>query len=344
VQGGSLNPPARRAPHATLPDLPGAAWLVVEGTSVSWALLILLVVGQAGALLVLRARRSQDGGLFRALALALLLTLGTVAWLAIFRDYYGLPPSERTASRWHAWLRPSGPVGLGFGLAAGLLVLVNLAYLVRRSRAGQALPGSLRAWMTSHVVTGLLAALLVLLHAAMAPRDAPGGQALAALAVLIASGALGRYVYAFVPRAANGRELQADEVRARLAALSSEQDGDGRQLPESVRADIQALSAARPWEHSFLRRVRALAAGTRELRRLEARLLQEARTHQLPAARLQELLSLAREAHRTALATAHLEDLRGLLSSWRFVHRFVALLMVLLLAFHVLTALRFGGT
>jgi len=50
-----------------------------------------------------------------------------------------------------------------------------------------------------------------------------------------------------------------------------------------------------------------------------------------------------RTAQRTALAAAHFEDLRGLLASWRYLHRWVALLMVLLVVAHVFTALRYAS-
>jgi dihydropyrimidine dehydrogenase (NAD+) subunit PreT len=285
----------------------------------------------------------QGTGLQLALGISLLLALATAAWIAAFSGYYLLPPDRRPNSPWHELLRPSGPVGLGFGIAACALILVNLAYLLRRSRLGERLPGSLKAWMTSHVVTGILATLLVVLHGAMAPRNTIGGQAFAALAVLLVTGAIGRWFYSFVPRAANGRELQVDEVRARLAALSSEWDRDGRGLADAVRAEIDALAGAAPWRGHFLRRAWALAAGESQLRAAVARVRSEARARDVPPDQIARLVALTREAHRAALMAAHYEDLRGLLSSWRFVHRWMALLMVLLAAWHVVTAVRFGG-
>ena len=71
--------------------------------------------------------------------------------------------------------------------------------------------------MTSHVATGILAFLCATLHAAMNPRDTVGGHAFLALFVLLVTGAIGRYFYAWVPRAANGRELELEEVKLRLA-------------------------------------------------------------------------------------------------------------------------------
>ena len=49
------------------------------------------------------------------------------------------------------------------------------------------------------------------------------------------------------------------------------------------------------------------------------------------------------QAHRSALMAAHYEDLRALLNSWRFVHRWAALLMVLLVVIHVVIALLYGA-
>jgi hypothetical protein len=55
------------------------------------------------------------------------------------------------------------------------------------------------------------------------------------------------------------------------------------------------------------------------------------------------MIDLARRAHRAGWMAAHYEDLRALLSSWRYLHRWVALLMVLLLTWHVITALRYAN-
>jgi cytochrome b561 len=54
------------------------------------------------------------------------------------------------------------------------------------------------------------------------------------------------------------------------------------------------------------------------------------------------LCSLTRRAHRTATMSARYEDVRGLMASWRWFHRWLALLMVLLVAIHVVAAMRFG--
>ncbi len=289
------------------------------------------------------ALADQGTGLLRALAIAAALALFVVAWTGFFADYYGLPAYERPGAREHAWLRPSGVVGLAFGVGAAVLIASNLAYLVRRSRRGAWIPGSLQAWMTSHVATGIGALLFVLVHSAMAPGHTVGGHALAALAILVVTGAIGRYFYSFVPRAANGSELVLEEVRANLAALSSEWDRGNRAFGQRVRVEIDQFVAEGQWQGSFARRLFALLSSQRRVTSTLSRLRDEAIAEGLPPAEIRSLISLARRAQRTALMAAHYEDLRMLLTSWRYFHRWVALAMVLLVGLHVAIALRYGS-
>jgi hypothetical protein len=281
-------------------------------------------------------------GLTQALLAALGLALGALGWVFWHRGYYALELHERIDAPEHAWLRPYGVVGLACGIGAVALIASNLAYLARRAELFGLRWFGLRRWMTAHVVTGILALLFALIHGAMAPRATLGGHALTALAVLVLSGAIGRYFYAFVPRAANGRELVLEEVHARLAALAGEWDRGNRAFGERVRARISDLSATARWRASFVRRVAALFASQRALRRALGDLEAQGRAEGVPEKQLGEMLALARKAHRASMAAAHFEDLRALMSTWRYLHRWVALYMVLVVILHVVVALRFA--
>ena len=282
-------------------------------------------------------------GLVAALRVALALALVALVWALVFRDYYGAPLAARPDSRWHALLRPSGPVGLGFGIAGATLILANLAYLVRRAPRLPLRFGSLQRWMTAHLVTGVLVLLLVLLHGGLARRETVGGHALDGLALLVLTGAIGRYFYSFVPRAANGRELALEEVRSNLADLSSEWDRVDRSFGDRVRQELADLVAGTRWRGSFPRRVGSLLLSQRRLRRCLDRIARRAREEGLSRSQIAALLALARRAHRASLGVAHFEELRGLLATWRYVHRWAALMMVLLVVVHVITALRYGN-
>jgi thioredoxin reductase/Pyruvate/2-oxoacid:ferredoxin oxidoreductase delta subunit len=284
----------------------------------------------------------QGTGLLLALRLALVLTLLTLAWALWHLDYYRLPLAERPTHPKHGLLRPGLGAGLVFGMTATGLIVVNLMYLARRSPRVPLSLGSLSGWMTSHVATGILALLCATLHAAMAPRSTVGGQAFWALAVLLGTGAIGRYFYAWVPRAANGRELELSEVRARLERLSVEWDSGQQRYRERVRGEIDGLIEARQWRSSFAGRVLALLGLRRDLKRVLARLQAEGRHEGVSEEQIAATAALARRACRTASMTAHYEDLRAILGSWRWMHRWVAVLMVVLVVLHVVSALAFG--
>jgi hypothetical protein len=285
----------------------------------------------------------RGSGLLHALAAALALSISALVWTLLFRDYYRLPDAERPLSELHDSLRSSSPIGLGCGVAATLLIAVNLSYLLRRNWLRGWIPGSLTSWMTSHVVTGILAFLLALIHAGMAPRATLSGHAFAALGILVITGAIGRYFYSFVPRAANGKELALEEVNNRLAAAAADWDRLGRGFGDQARQEIHALVAAGKWQGSFFQRLVALLRAQKDARMTCRRLRETGHREGLSDDQIERLTALAQRAYRTALVSAHYEDLRALLNSWRFFHRWVALLMVLLAAAHICVSLYYGS-
>jgi thioredoxin reductase len=291
-----------------------------------------------------RAALEQGTGLQRALAIGLGVSLVALAWAFWHRDYYALALEERPVHDRHRFLRPGEGAGLWLGITATVLIAANLVYLLRRSpRVAWFRLGSLERWMTSHVATGVLAFLCAALHAAMAPGDSAGGHAFWALAVLMVTGGVGRYFYSYVPREANGRELELDGVQRRLVRLADEWDQGQKRFRATARDLVARLVDEERWSSSFLGRVRAMITGRRRLRQLLRDLRAMGRADGLAELQIEETLRLARRAHAAAVAAAHYEDLRAVAGAWRYLHRWVALLMVVLLAVHVGYALLYGG-
>jgi hypothetical protein len=233
--------------------------------------------------------------------------VAVAAGVYIGADYYHLPAADRVHHAQHGALRSSGSVGLACGVAGTALFLVNLSYLLRKRLLSLQFLGTLRAWMGMHVVSGILGALLVLFHASFLPRSALGILALSGLGIVILTGLVGRYLYALVPRAKDGHEMDAPELRAHLLKLREE------------------LAAAGIPAEQIL--------GRKELKALKQRLKGR------PEARL---LPLAKAFARDRRRLARLNELRGLLGSWRFFHRWLAIVMLVLAGFHVAVALRFA--
>ena len=284
----------------------------------------------------------DQGGLLMSLVWALASTLGALLWLASFRDYYALGSLDRPGHTHHDLLSPSGTAGLAFGAFALLLIGVNLMYLVRKNQRLPLQVGTLRSWMTWHVATGVLAFIAAALHSFGSLRTTVGTHAFLGMGILVATGALGRYLYSFLPRAANGRSLDVGEVRAKLAAFEADWDREHRGFGERLRSQIEVLGTEAQWSGPPWRRISSLIKSRSHLRKMKADLTQQARQEGIPEDQIRKLTKLATSVQRSALAAAHLEDIRGIVASWRYMHRWIALLMVGLVLIHIYTALRYG--
>lgn len=286
----------------------------------------------------------KSRSLVAGLALALFCSVLMLAWKSWNREYYDLDAAARGLSHMHAWLRPSSLFGLSFAILACLLFAGNLAYLLRRSlRLGGSLPGSLSEWMGFHVFSGIFALLCILVHSGFTLRDTTGGHALLALMIVVVAGCIGRYFYAFVPRAINGAESNLDDIRAQLAALSAEWDKVGRSFGVEVRRQIDELTSGSRWRGNLFSRIYSLFAGQFRLKGMLRGLREEARRQNVTEEDARVFLQLARSSYQLSLQSMHFEEIRALLSTWRYYHRWLAVLMILLAGIHIYTSFRYGG-
>ena len=267
------------------------------------------------------------------IGLGLLLVAGAAAVWMRGGSFYVLSSSERFDHPDYRLLSPGGPLGQGYGVIAAALVLANLSYLLRRRFARWRM-GSMRAWLDIHASTGLLAGLFGLSHSALLLRNPVAAVTMVSLAVTLATGIVGRFLFLFVPFADSTRleerclafdALQPGLGRALLAQLNAlplphvtgrvslpkvlwHQPGwwlDAKRRKRLVRDTIEPYQAVHPAEYSLLR------------------------------GNLGETVTLAANASR-AIAYDYL------LRSWRGLHRFFALLMLALLLVHVGVAWYYG--
>lgn len=155
----------------------------------------------------------------------LLLLLGIAAGL-LWKGwgFYQLGLEARTEHPDYRTLRPSGDLGNGYGFMAALLMLANLLYLVRR-RVRAFRWGSMRAWLDVHVFTGLFAAMLAAFHSAFQLRTPIAIVTTVALAVVVLTGLVGRFLHFLVNRGRGGAARAEKILRSwrsvhRLAALT----------------------------------------------------------------------------------------------------------------------------
>ena len=286
----------------------------------------------------------RGNGLLVAMVFSLVGLAGLIIVRHVYGEYFGLEPAWRSSSPLHEQLRPQSRLGLFAGVLAVALFFTNLLYLIRRSlRFGRYLMGSLKAWMNMHVVTGVGACLLAVLHSGFSVRDSAGGHALLAMVVVVVAGVVGRWFYAFVPRAQNGRQKDIDELGTQVAAIASEWDVDGRGLNAEARQLVESSVDQAQIGKSFVSRIVGLVRSQWQLRNNLKAFAANARVDGMPAHQVSRILRLARRSHRLALQLAYYDDLRGLLSTWRWMHRWLAVLLLTLTVVHVVAAMRYGG-
>jgi hypothetical protein len=241
--------------------------------------------------------------------------------------FYRLSLEDRVEHPAYRSLRPSGLVGNGYGFVAAGLMVLNLAYLIRR-RFGGAWAGSMRAWLDLHVFTGLLAAVLVSFHSAFQLRTPIAMASAASLAMVVLTGVLGRFLHALAPGADRERLRHAlDGVDAVFPGRRGELERALAELPgPRIAADaslVRSVLAIPRWLSVARRRRGAIA------------LL-------LPPARDRRGRAAVRELRRAASADARAAGVSALVRSWRGLHRFFALLMLIAVGLHAGVAWHYG--
>ncbi len=261
------------------------------------------------------------------------LLFGVLAW---GWSYYELPLEARPTHPKHEALRSSGTIGLTLAIAGTALMLLNLSYLLRKAFLWLQRMGSLRSWMAFHVLTGLAGPAMVLLHTGFLPTSALGTMSFASMLVVVTTGVIGRYIYSRVPRSLAGRELELEEVRRRLGEVH-------RQLAE-FGVDARRLdgSGIAPPSRSIVAAVVSIATGDRGLRRQWRKYRQVVRSSPRISPHAREVLPLLRRVFREGQWLSRYHELRSLMGTWRFLHRWLAIVMLMLAGFHIYVAVRFG--
>ena len=162
----------------------------------------------------------RRGFLRRNLPLAVIfMVLGAITVVGM--EYYQLPQSGRVRHDYHAWLKPSGYLGQGAGVAALLMFLFMYLYPMRRRMRHRPWLGALPRWLDVHIACGLAVPVVGAIHAGWRFQGLIGLGFLSMVLVSL-SGIVGKYLYAHLPHSRAGYDLNMEEVEQRRAALTAE--------------------------------------------------------------------------------------------------------------------------
>lgn len=266
--------------------------------------------------------------------------------------YYLLPLADRPFHPLHRLLRPSGRVGIGFGVFSTALLAAIYVYPLRKRWGWLRKIGTTRHWLNFHIVMGLAVPLLVCLHSAFKFRGLAGMACWIMLAV-VASGIVGRYLYAQIPRSRKDAELSLAELQKmntqlgldlRSQHLIAEEIWQPLVTPmrreEALKMPLATalgrmlvLDLARPFRMAALRR-RALSRWER-VATLGGLL---ASSHP----DLERIVELARRQSWLTAKICFLDRAGQIFKMWHVVHRPFSYAFLLLLAIHIGMALWMG--
>jgi len=274
----------------------------------------------------------------------------TVVWLAVAGtalvsglDYYLLPMEGRAYSELAPMFAPTGLVGQGLGIVGTAMVSVGVVgYSARKRARFLAKAGALKYWLQVHIFLCTLGPFLILLHTTFKF----GGLvsiAFWSMAVVVASGIFGRYVYVRIPKTVNGRFLSVDAVADRVRDLTRDiATGTGLGLE-----DIESLLDAGAATVGPSGLAGALTHALREdfRQRRELRGLRKFLHHRRVPTDLQgRVLTLAEELRRLRRQALLLQPFQRMFRYWHVVHLPLATVMFLILGVHVTVAILFGYT
>ena len=267
------------------------------------------------------------------LPLVLVALTATMLWRGI--DFYRLSIADRVEHADYRVLGPGGLIGHGYGIVGTGLIVLNLAYLVRRLLARFPL-GSMRAWLDMHVVTGLAGGVLVLFHSAFQFRTPIALVSSGAVAIVVLTGIVGRLLHVLAPRREDAGIVTA------IDALECTAPGTRARVREAMRATSPARLDA---EAGFVRVLLQLPrwAWQWQRRRAVVRRTLSAALDELCDPALRPMSdTVARDLVRLGGAEITGVAATTLLRGWKGIHRLLAILMVLTVPAHVAVAWMYG--
>lgn len=121
------------------------------------------------------------------------------------------------------WIDPHAGLGYALGIIGGLMMLILLAYPVRkRLRKPSRKIGSVGFWFRFHMLLGLFGPVAILYHARFTWGALNSAFAMGAMIVVASSGLIGRYFYSRVHRGYSDRKLEMRVLRREMDTLAQE--------------------------------------------------------------------------------------------------------------------------
>jgi hypothetical protein len=224
-----------------------------------------------------------------------------------------------------------------------ILLGVGLYSLRKRVRALSRV-GTLKSWLHFHIFLCLLGPFLVLLHTTF---RFGGLVAIAfwSMAMVVASGVFGRWIYVWIPKTVNGRFLQARELQDQMRGLLEDVEA-GLRLPAAQVLELLDIGSE-PASDGPSGIVSAVGLSVRyrwTRRRDRTRIERHLSAAGVPEPTRAALVDRLQEDRLRRQQAALIRPFQRAFRYWHAFHLPLAVVMLLVLIVHVGVAVAFGYT
>lgn len=138
-------------------------------------------------------------------------------------------------------LTPQKGIGYWLGIAGGLMMLALLLYPLRKHSKRLRGAGKVATWFRAHMMLGIVGPALIVIHSGFKMESKNGAVAMIAMLLVVASGIVGRYLYARLHIGLYGRKAEASSLLADASALKDALGADTDAAADVV-AELTALA------------------------------------------------------------------------------------------------------
>lgn len=240
-------------------------------------------------------------------------------------SYYDLPAEERFYHPKHDWFKPSGAYGHGIGILGTFMILFGVVIYIARKRYNFMVRVlRLKYLLEFHIFLCTLGPILILFHTAF-KFGGIVSIAFWSMVAVVLSGVIGRFIYIQIPHSIEGRALSLQEVKdmkARLGDMLKEKFQDDRTLQLQITGITNEASID---SRASIRGISSILKA-KNLSRKERK----------------EILGLVKSEISISKKITRLQSMQKLFKYWHVAHLPFALVMLIIVVFHVAVTLAFG--
>lgn len=240
--------------------------------------------------------------------LIILITMGILVYVGL--SFYSLPIEERFYHPQYELLKPSGLWGHGLGVIGTLIILIGIfGYIARKRLHVLSRVGVLKYWLEFHIFLCTLGPVMVLFHTSF-KFGGIVSVGFWSMAIVWASGVIGRFIYLQIPRTIEGRELSLHEVQEIKNKMDTE-------LLEKYDIDFSEIKTSTS---------------------LKTKLI----SNNISKIDFNKVRKLMRNQRIMVYRIERLERMQTLFKYWHVAHLPFAFIMLVIMVIHVIVVLTFG--